>query len=379
MKTLLKLFTSDLKILARNRQALFWSLAFPLMFTIIFGFFFGNENNKVGTVALINNSQTEISKNLVKAVKDSEIFTVQEDKSEQDARDLLQKGKIVAVIGVPKEFGEVEKTTNVLGPNGSLITIPKYKSAQLEVIYDPANAQINSIITSFFSHFTSQLNLTIRNAQEIYTVKQVAITDKVFTYFDFVLAGLFGLALMNSSIIGIAVGMSRYREDQILKRITTTPLKTWKFIVAEVASRLVINVIQISLIILVGVRLFHAHIYGSYLLLYALALLGGLLFQMIGFAIASLVKTTDAAQGMATAITVPMMFLAGVFFPTDQLPKWLSSIVQYLPLAPLLRMIRTAIFEANSVLSEPKNIIIVISWILFCFIVSVFKFRLTEE
>lgn len=39
MGTLLKLFIADIKMLFRNRQALFWSLAFPLIFTIVFGFF----------------------------------------------------------------------------------------------------------------------------------------------------------------------------------------------------------------------------------------------------------------------------------------------------------------------------------------------------
>ena len=191
--------------------------------------------------------------------------------------------------------------------------------------------------------------------------------------------GLIGLALMNASIQGIAITMANYREDKILKRITTTPLPSWKFVGAEVISRLTLNLLQVSLILAIGVYGFHAHIYGNLLLLYIFALLGGLLFQSIGFMVASVAKSTDAAQGMSVAITIPMMFLAGVFFPIDTLPKWLNSIVQYLPLAPLLRMIRTIGLEAGNPFTNPLNIEIVIGWIIICLLISIWKFRLADE
>jgi hypothetical protein len=58
----------------------------------------------------------------------------------------------------------------------------------------------------------------------------------------------------------------------------------------------------------VGVVIFGGHVYGNYFVLISIALLGGILFQLIGFVIASLTKTVDAAQGMTQAIVLPMMF-----------------------------------------------------------------------
>jgi ABC-2 type transport system permease protein len=108
-------------------------------------------------------------------------------------------------------------------------------------------------------------------------------------------------------------------------------------------------------------------------------MLGAFLFQMIGFVVASFSKTADAAQGMATAITIPMMFLAGVFFPIDSLPKWLYTFVQYLPLAPLLRIIRVVMLENSSPFFEPKNFIILVSWIVIALSISIYKFKLSDE
>jgi len=361
---MLKLFLEDLKMMVRNRQALFWSFMFPLMFTFIFGFFFGKET-KAGTIALINHSDSELSATIEKGLNDSGLFTINKETDLQAQKQQLSKSKIAAIVEIPEKFGErtPDAPTKIL------------------LYYDPANTQPNAVITGFLDKFLTNINYSVQNAKPIYSIDQINVVGsaRTLTYFDFVLAGILGLSLMNSSIIGIAVGLAKYREDKILKRITVTPIKTWWFIGGEVLSRIVLNFFQIGIILAVGKFVFDAHIYGNIFTIFAMAILGAILFQLIGFAIASFAKTTDAAQGMATALTIPMMFLTGVFFPIDSLPKWLYSIVQYLPLAPLLRILRNVVLEAKSPFENPMNIGIVFSWIALCLVVSIYKFRLSEE
>jgi len=359
---MLRLFVANLKILTRNKQALFWSFMFPLMFTFIFGLFFG-KNSSVGTIAFVDRSNTEISHSIKKAMDESKMFKIIEENDLNKAKDLVKKNSVSAIVEIPESFAK---------------QIPDADN-QVDVLYDQGNAQVGSTVNSFVGHFLTQLNYQVQSVKPIFSVSQATLSDKELSYFDFVLAGILGLALMNSSVIGIAVGMTKYREDKILKRITTTPVKSWQFVSAEIVSRLVLNFAQIVLILLVGKYVFDAHIYGNVFMIFLLALIGAVLFQLMGFMIASFSKTTSAAEGMATAITIPMMFLAGVFFPIDSLPKWLYSIVQYLPLAPLLRMLRAVTLEAASPLQDPKNMIIVAGWIVVCFAISVYKFRLSDE
>ena len=357
------LFTTDLKMLVRNRQALFWSLMFPLLFTFIFGFFFG-KNSSGGTIEIIDKAKTPVSETMVLALKEAEIFKVNDGADLSKSEDEIKKGKISAAILIPENFG---------------LSAPEAPTA-ITLTYDQGNAQVGTILSNFLNNYLTTMSFQVQNAKPIFSVdlQKVGNNNKL-TYFDFVLAGILGLALMNSSIIGIAVGMSRYREDKILKRITTTPVKSWWFILAEIASRLVLNVFQISLILTIGVFFFDGHIYGNYFILYSLAILGAVLFQLIGFMIASFVKTTDAAQGAATAVTIPMMFLAGVFFPVDALPKWLYLFVQYLPLAPLLKMLRGVALENQSPFFIPGNMIIVLTWVIVALVISSYKFRLSDE
>ena len=361
---MLKLFVADLKMLFRNRQATFWSLMFPLIFVFIFGFFFG-KNSSTGDIIIINHSDTAIAAKMVTAIKATDSFKIDESYSDVSlAKDQVVKGKVAAVLVIPDKFG-------ALTPSA-----PK----QIQVIDDPANTTTNAVLLGFLNSFDTELTYQINDIKTpAFSIVEEKTNTRTLSYFDFVLAGILGLALMNASVIGISVGMSKYREDKILKRLTTTPMKSWWFITCEVLSRLVVNFLQVTIILIIGKYVFNAHIYGNIFIIYILALLGGILFQLLGFAIASFVKTTDAAQGAATAITIPMMFLGGVFFPIDGLPKWLFSIVQYLPVAPLLRLIRGVVLDGASPLTNPSNLILVFVWIIVCLAVATWKFRLSEE
>lgn len=359
-----KLFIADLKMVMRNRQYAFWSIMMPLMFTFIFGFFFGSDS-KSGNIAIINNSNTELAQTLEKTLTDANLFNINSEITTPDeAKEQIQSNKLGAAIIIPENFGAMTQDA------------PR----EIKTIVDPGNSQVNAVLNGFLDKFVT--NLTFQSAgikEPMFKISEEKTNAKDLNYFDFVLAGILGMALMNSSIIGIAVGMSKYREDKILKRITTTPMKTWWFIVGETLSRLVMNFVQISIILLVGRYVFDAHIYGNIFVIFGLALLGAVLFQAIGFVIASFVKTTDAAQGAATALTMPMMFLGGVFFPIDTLPKWLYAGVQYLPIAPLLRMVRGVVLEGVSVFQNPANMAIVSIWIVVALGLSIWKFRLSDE
>lgn len=361
---MLKLIRADLKMLLRNRQALAWALLFPLLFTMIFGLFFGRDNTSFGNISLVNNSKSEVAQGLVKGLEESELFKVEASDSLETIKNEIADGKSQAALYLPEGFGDPV-------PNAS---------KQATIFYDPGSTQIVSVLSNYVEKYLTGASFSLQGAKPLFSIQQEQVSSgKNLTYFDFVLAGVLGLALMNGSVIGVAVAMGKYREDQILKRITTTPLPTWKFILAEVLSRMVLNVFQIAIILLVGVELFGANISGNYFVLLAVALFGGILFQLIGFVIASLTKTVDAAQGMTQAITLPMMFLAGVFFPIDSLPKWLAPIVQYLPLAPLLRIIREVSLEDLSPFHNLTNVGIVLAWVVAALVIAIWRFRLSEE
>ena len=106
---MIKLFFANLKMMIRGRQSIFWALAFPLMFTIIFGFFFGGGNvGAGGTIAIINNSDSQIASNLEKAFESTDVFKIKKETDEDIARDELKKNQIGAIVEIPKDFGNLQ-------------------------------------------------------------------------------------------------------------------------------------------------------------------------------------------------------------------------------------------------------------------------------
>lgn len=358
-----QLFTSNIKMTYRNKQALFWTLMFPLMFTFIFGMFFGSDNISGGTIALIKNSDTQLANSIEKTIKDSDVFKINSLNDRDEAKKQIEQSKINAAVVIPAGFGEQRPDA----------------PTKIEIISDPANSTTNSALNGLMNGVLTHVNYEAAQVKPIFSIEETKTNTRKLTYFDFILVGLIGMALMNSSVQGVAIAFSKYREDKILKRITTTPLPTWKLIVADILSRLILNFVQVTLILLIGVYLFKAHIYGNIFLIYLFSLIGALLFQTIGYAVVARAKTTQAAESIATAVTIPMMFLAGVFFPIDQLPKWLLSIVQYLPLAPLLRIIRGIALDNASPLVNPFNLIVVVAWIVVMLFFAITRFKMSEE
>lgn len=337
----------------------------PLLVTLMFGCFFnsGGTLQNLGRVGLVDRSGTPVGEGLAKAFSGIKGLRVDNAKSLREAREELAKGNLSAIVVIPGGFGSPEPKA----PTG------------VTVIDDPGSPHTGVIVGGIVERCVGGLDHFMRGTKPVYSVEHKSAARRALNYFDWVLIGLIALGVMHSCIIGIAVGVSNYRQDKILKRIMTTPLPQWRFIVAQVLSRLILNVVQIAFILGVGISVFHASVYGSIPVLCAFAMLGAVVFQLMGFAIAALSRTTQAAEGMATAVFVPLQLLSGVFIPTEGMPSWLSSITHYMPLAPLLNIMRGVALQAESPLADPKNLIILGSWIVVLFVFTCWKFRLAEE
>jgi ABC-2 type transport system permease protein len=137
-------------------------------------------------------------------------------------------------------------------------------------------------------------------------------------------------------------------------------------------------VLQAGIIIAVGVVLFHAHIFGNVVWMFVLSALASLVFLNIAFAIAGRAANADAAQGLGQVIAIPMMFLSGVFFPTDTLPKVLQKVVAYLPLTPVIEALRNVAINGTSITGTGWEVAQLGAWVLVSFGIAARMFRFSE-
>src|ERR671918_1111706 len=129
MRALVQLTIANIRSFMRDRAALFWTLAFPLIFVVLFGSIFsgGQASRTFGWVDLDNTSRSAELKAAFAAVPDLELA----EASEADALQQMREGKADAVIVVPAGYGaQVDTAVSQPGP-----------PAQVTVYTDPSQSQ----------------------------------------------------------------------------------------------------------------------------------------------------------------------------------------------------------------------------------------------
>jgi ABC-2 type transport system permease protein len=97
-------------------------------------------------------------------------------------------------------------------------------------------------------------------------------------------------------------------------------------------TRLILAVAQTVVLLLVGRLLFGVQIGDNPLAMAAFVLLGGIAFLCLGLAVSGLARTEESVPALVQAVSFPMMFLAGVFWPIENFPAAVQVISRVLPL-----------------------------------------------
>jgi ABC-2 type transport system permease protein len=360
---LFPLILANLKMMYRNRQALFWALAFPLIFVSIFGLLRLDEPSTI-ELLVVDNAQDVVSRALVTNLGELERFNVEQREDEAEARQAVEDSDAGFLLILPEGL-ETRLTIDL-----------QDRPVGITLLYD-RGSQTASIIIATIQKFIGETNKQITGAPTLLELRPEGVQVRELTYFDFVLPGFVGMGVMTYAIIGLASGMALYREQKILKRILATPLKVRTFFASQIIAFLILSVIQAAIIVAVGVFIFNGHVYGNFLYLLVLVVIANIVFLNLGFIVGALAKNVRAADGLANAVSMPMMFLSGTFFPKETLPDILSSVVEYLPLSPLLDAMRGVALDANPFWEYPTELAILGAWIVVSSVVAVKVFRFT--
>ena len=103
MRPLLLLTVANIKSFTRDRAALFWTLAFPLIFVFLFGSIFSGGNNE-RSIGFADADRSAHSAEL-RAIFESQGNITLVDGTEQELVAKMKDGDLVAVLVVPSGYG----------------------------------------------------------------------------------------------------------------------------------------------------------------------------------------------------------------------------------------------------------------------------------
>ncbi len=139
---------------------------------------------------------------------------------------------------------------------------------------------------------------------------------------------------------GIPAAMGIYREKGVLRRLSATPVRPATVLLAKMLVWLATVLISVTLVIAVSRLAFHVPVPvqpGWFVLSVALGVAA--LFAL-GMFVAAVAPTSRSAIGIGWLLFFPNMFLAGVYFPTEEMSHTLQVIGDYAPLGAALHAVR---------------------------------------
>jgi len=323
MQALIHLTIANIRSFVRDRAALFWTIAFPLIFIVMFGAIFTGGGSSTRSFAWVDDDGSAASAELradFAALDGVELV----DMSEADALAAMREGEQQVVLIVPAGYGAaIEAAAQAPGP-----------PVAITVYADPTQQQETADTFQIVNSVLGVVNLEISGRGPAVVPAPKAVQTESLTFISYLVPSILGMALMQLGVFS-AIPLVADREKLILKRLNATPLRRWQLVGSNVLMRLLIAVIQTGIIVAVGSLAFDVQISGNILLVAALVVMGSLSFIALGYVIASFARTEEAANGMTSVVQFPLMFLSGTFFPIDAFPDVLKGVARIMPLTYL--------------------------------------------
>lgn len=365
MQTLFQLTIANIRSFTRDRAAMFWTMAFPLIFILMFGAIFtggGSSNRTFGWVDLDASTASSALRADFAGLDKVEI----RDMTEDEGLTAMRAGDLDAVIVVPAGYGAaVEAAAQQPGPPISLT-----------VYTDPTQQNQSAATFGSVNAILGQVNLGVTGRGPAVVAQPRAVQTESLTFISYLVPSILGMALMQLGVFS-AIPLVGDREKLILKRLSATPLRRWQLVGSNVLMRLLIAIVQTVVIVSVGALAFNVQISGNLFLVGALVVIGSMSFIALGYVIASFARTEDAANGMTSVVQFPLMFLSGTFFPIDSMPGVLKAIARVLPLTYLSDALRQVMVGGTPFSPLWLCFAVLIGFLVLCFAIAARFFRWT--
>jgi ABC-2 type transport system permease protein len=158
--------------------------------------------------------------------------------------------------------------------------------------------------------------------------------------------GLIGVILTMTMVLFTAMALVRERERGNLEFLIATPVSPTELTVGKVLPFVGIGLLQVSLVLLLGVVIFHVPINGSLVDVYAASLVFIVASLALGVFLSTLAKSQFQAMQLAFFTFLPQILLSGFMFPYAGMPRPAQWLAEIFPMTHFMRLIRGILLRA---------------------------------
>jgi len=365
MSALRALTVANIRSFVRDRAAIFWTLAFPILFVVLFGSIFSGNDATSFQVGWVDEDGTPGAGQLRSGFAGTGIVELT-DGSREALLEQMRQGDLDAIVVVPAGVGQALDSATSSEPPATPVS--------LVVLTDPSQQTQSTTIQQIVSQVVAATNQVLSGRPPVLALETQSLQTDDISPAAYFVPSILAMALMQLGVFA-AIPLVEQREKLILKRLSATPLRRWTLVGSNILMRLLIALVQSVLIVSIGALLFGVTIVGSIALVAGFIVLGSVTFISIGYVIASFAKTEESANSLTSVVQFPLMFLSGIFFPIEFMPDFLQPVATVMPLTYLGDALRQVMVGGAPYAPLPIDALVLGAWLVGSFLISARFFR----
>ncbi|SEO66263.1 ABC transporter permease [Amycolatopsis saalfeldensis] len=162
----------------------------------------------------------------------------------------------------------------------------------------------------------------------------------------YALTGFLAFALF-FTVYTLVNAVTSRRDALVYKRLRAASLPDSAIFAGEGAAASLPGLIVAVLLIVFGLVALDAGAPANPLLLVVGLVLGVAMFALLAVGISGILPSADTSMWIVTPVMVLFMFCSGIYAPLSSLPGPLADAAVYLPMAPVVSIVRTAYLGAD--------------------------------
>jgi ABC-2 type transport system permease protein len=379
----LALVRKDLKLFFKDRKAVVVGLLVPIICGSFFGYLFGGHKGSVETsklpVLIMDQDESEISRGLVTqlvAEKNLEI----KPSTPVAAREAVHKGKAIAAIIIPKDFGR----------DAGRALFQATTKPTLGLLYDPSHTveldMVKGILSGAVMQSVSQEMFRGRSGREMvneslaelenadlpsedlkalrdllggvkewnerqerdvasgrvvsaggltmpYQTSDEAITSGKNVEYNGYAHSFAGMGVQFILFMGLDVGIAllMLRQSGLWQRLRAAPLSRATLLGSRAVSAALIAAFILFVLFAFARLVFGVHVQGSLAGFLVICAAFSLMTATFGLMVAALGETVEATRGYSILATLLLVMLGGAWVPTFLFPTWLQNLTVIIP------------------------------------------------
>jgi ABC-2 type transport system permease protein len=359
----------DLLTLWRHKVQFASLILFPILMIALCGWGMGGtvENTPV---VVVKQSSGDVTDQVINALKADDTFDIKDIMTNSDdAKEKVDNGEVKAAIILSSDFESSNSKNAVLYIDSSDQLTTQTLVPKTEQIFASLSEKVG----------TQQVNANTTTNPITQTAQTIKLqVNKIYgdlDYIDFLLPGVLAMTMFMSSMMTMGNSIAGERERGELSRLFMTPTNVSSVLTGKIISQVVRELIRALVLIIAAMLLFNVMIKGNLLLLVLVILIAVLCFVGFGMMFSATAKTQEDYIQIVMPVAMPMMFICGVFFPTETMPWILQKIALFLPLTYANDAFRAVMLKGAGLGSIAFDLIVLLVFALLFFIVGIVRFN----